>query len=426
MSEESTEGYLEGDYLVGEYLIGQFANRTGVQVQQTIEAEAHLGVEVGDAPIISQATGVEVLHSKLRHALHGVYLKDGGYLEDSYLAAQYCAFLGAQVSQQIFTQDELGVQAQMQIVDQTRRLGVQAQMQIVDFTKSLSMETLQIRVTRLGLEVEHVLYNIKRLRIMCEFPSRGDGTNWTATNQASGDFGPDNVNTDVIEQVFRSSGVSVTLTCDTGLAQGTPIDTIAILGHNLTRSATIQVQGSQDGTFSPPDVTFDFTEVTPDRAFYIAPTAPTAAAQQNRYWRFVINDTPNPDGYIEIGVIVFGEANVFSFGENYNNRLRQGFTHFKDTLPSEGFTTTSNDRALRKYLKIDFEELNYRFGNFSIIDEMVNYARTSLKCLVIPTPEYPERFAVFGKLNTLPEYVHNSIDEENEYVSFTLEWDEAL
>ena len=159
--------------------------------------------------------------------------------------------------------------------------------------------------------------------------------------------------------------------------------------------------------------------------YYISPTFPTLSGQ-NRYWRFIIQDNTNPDGYLQVGTILFGTSEIFSLSEMFKNPLTFGYRHFKDAIQTEGFTNVSNDRALKKYLQLEFEKLNYFAGNYRILNEMMQYARTSLKTLVIPTPQYPSRFAIFAKITQMPEIIHTSIDETSEYIDVGFEWDESL
>ncbi len=443
----------------------------GMQVDATALDSVEYGMQVeGFINDTLYLRGMQVKADTLRHALHGVYL-EYPYLEDPYLVEQMCAFMGMQVTMQsadntneygmetemvVNATKLIGMQTQM-VVDTTRLVGMQTQMviaasqalgmqtqMVVDTTRLVGMQTQMVvnketqygmqvdlqRQSSYSMEVEMVIYNITQLRLMWEFPSRGTaallGLNWTATSTAAGDFSVNNVNTDIVEQVWRSSGSpsSQTLTCDTGVVQGVSIDTIAILGHNFTTSAQVQVQGSQDNFATPPSIVFDML-VERNNMYYIAPAFPSSAGQ-NRYWRFVVQDSTNPAGYLQVGTIIFGTTEIFSTAECFINPIPRGYKHFKDTMPSEGFTTVSNDRALKKFLRLSFEKINYFAGNFRILDEMMQFARTSLKILVIPTPEYPSRFAVFGKLVTLPEIVHTSIDATTEYIDVAFEWDESL
>jgi hypothetical protein len=159
--------------------------------------------------------------------------------------------------------------------------------------------------------------------------------------------------------------------------------------------------------------------------FWVSPSFPNLDGQ-NKWWKFIINDPTNPDGYIQVGTILFGAADIFNTYESFENPIVQGLKHFKDVLTTEGFTNVMNDRALKRYMRLDFRNLNRMRNNWEILEDMMHYARTSLKCLIIPTPEFPSRFAIFAKLTSLPETSHQSIDELTEYINASFEFDESL
>lgn len=288
----------------------------------------------------------------------------------------------------------------------------------------MNTQVQRIQAKRLLSQVLRVLYNTKRLRVLCDFPSRGTtGLNWTSTSTASGDYSVNNLNTDIVEQVWRSvsSVTSVTLNCDTEIVQGAFIDTLGILNHNMTTSASIVLQGANNAGFSPVGETINITPRR-DNIYYIAPTLPVAGY---RYWRFIINDPTNPDGYIRIGTIVFGSATILT-DENMTNEVSLTTKHFSDKVNTEGFTNVSNDRALKYSVGLEFRNLDYNRENYEFLREVFDVARTSLKCLWIPTPQYPERFAVFGKLTAIPTEKHNALSEQADYIDFSIEVDESL
>ena len=71
------------------------------------------------------------------------------------------------------------------------------------------------------------------------FPA-GQGQSWRSNSTAAGDFSPFNLNTDLVEQKWRSATLTgINLDCDTERAQGVFMDTLGILEHNLTTSATV-------------------------------------------------------------------------------------------------------------------------------------------------------------------------------------------
>jgi len=393
-------GYLDNDYLDDDYLEGTICNVLGMQVGF---AYKNIGMEVGEVTTDVYPLGMSVNYTDFPHRVHDVYLNND-YMTTDYLQASQCVFVG------------------MQVVQETPK--------------------------KVGMQIEQVLYNTCAFRVLCEFASRGtvalDGDNWTATNQETGDFSPNNLNTDIVEEVFRSTSTSVTLTVDTGVAQGVGIDTLAFINHNLTEGAIVQMQGSNDNFASAPNFTTNL-EVTSENLFYIATSIPNLV-QTNRYWRFVIQDTSNADGYVQIGVIVFGRADIFSKDAVLgcpSEPITAGKTHFKDEISTEGFTNVMNDRTTKRFLRLEFEKIlvegtNQQGTNFNILVDYMDFARTSIKCLVIPTPgcivdgvDYPDvnkakRFAVFSKIVRLNEISYISADCDVIYGTVRLEWDESL
>lgn len=378
-------GYQELTYMDMPYMAGIFGDGMGMQVKVAPfhKVGMQVATHISGTPLHG---GMQAKQGGLRHATLEVYL-EGDYMVDSYLAERMVGFLGMQVNQIL-----------------ARRQGQQAVM---------------------------VLYNNTQLRFMYHFPSRGTvalgGNNWSANSTQAGDFLPKNVNTDIVEQVYRSdfgSAANVVLVCDTGEVAGVSIDTLAILGHNITTSATVQLQGSTVSNFASIAIAIDLV-VEASNMYYVAPTFPPSNGKV-RYWRLVISDPSNPATYIQIGTILFGTAVLFSKDEAFLNPITQGFKHFKDAVNTEGFTNVMNDRALKRFVKLQFQSLKYFNNNYQKLQDMMTTARTSLKVLVLPTPEFPSRFAIYGKLIELPSAEHQSITDKDEYVTISLEWDESL
>lgn len=250
------------------------------------------------------------------------------------------------------------------------------------------------------------------------------GYNWvvTAGAQSTGDFSPINVNTDIVEQVFRSPSVtSCSIVCDTQVPNGVFIDTLAILNHNFTNSATITVDFSMNNTFTGGETLTLFPDAT-NEIIWVAPLIPTTPW---RYVRFTIADGLNPFGYLQCGAIVFGSALIFN-GENIVDQVTRTSKHYADKIQTEGFTSVASDRALRGNLQLEFKSLDFMRENYYLLQLVFNYARTNLKCLWIPTPEVPTRFALFGKLVTLPVEYHNSKGPDKDYVSMMVEVDDSI
>lgn len=399
----------------------------GLQASMFTDGDTPTGMQAAQIQADTTHTmGMEAKHDTLRHAMIDYYLVEGGYLEEPYLVDRFGAFLGMQAEMIRVTDRVIGFQAEC-IIRADKDISMQVHM-TVRKEVDLGFQANMFSASMYGMQSTMVIYNTTELRIMYNFPSRGTaglaGANWSSTSTAPGDFSANNLNTDIVEQVFKSQTTSFSLTVDTGIPQGVPLDTLAILNHTLTRGGRVQVDGSQDNFATAPRISFVMTTELLNM-FYIAPTFPTSIGQ-NRYWKFTIQDDTNPAGYVQIGTILFGPSRIFTVAEGFISPLTQGFRHYKDVIPTEGFTNDSNDRALKKFIRLTFKDLKYLRGNYKMLEDMMKYVRTSLKVLVIPTPKYASRFAIFAKLVTLPEISHNSIGVLEEYIDFSLEFDESL
>ncbi len=364
--------------------------------------------------------------TKLGRILHTINADDfylaGPYLMDGYLSKGMIVWPSFQVKRDLTKQDPMLFQVERVIYDVPRPKLFNVERVI---TKELEYGFQVNRIQRREIlwQVNRILYNTKKLRVLLDFPSRGiTGNNWTASSTASGDFSALNLNTDIVEQCWRSNGSKiVALTCDTQVSQGVFVDTVAILGHNLTRSATVEIKASNDPGFA----TYESIVMETNRTsnwYYIAPKAPTTSY---RYWRFQIGDSTNAADYLQIGSIVFGSS-IIMVANDITDSVRRSTKHFSDKVQTEGFTNVSNDRAIKSGLGVEFRSIAYDVQDYTSLRRVFDTARTSIKCLWIPTPEYPERFAVFGKLSTIPEESHMSLGPKEDYVSFNVDVDESL
>lgn len=413
--------------------------------------------------------GLEFRASKvLPHKIAGDYLNDEPYLSEyQYLAPVYHVPMGVQFDGRI-TKDKLkGTQFEGHITKQRThgiqtlgyitkepKLGLQFDGRItkeklfgdqfegvitkeknyalqfegfITKDKMFGVQFDSVREVPLAVQFRAALYNTTNLRILLDFPSRGvDGLNWTATSTApssSDSFSINNLNTDIVEQYWRTEDgiTNATITCDTQLVQGVFTDTVALLNHNLSGSAQIQFQGSDDPTFT--NIPFNtFIDVDTINAYWISPKLPLVAY---RYWRFLIQDGNNPDQFLRIGTIVFGSAIIFS-NESFVDRVRFGRQQFIDKVYTEGFTNVSNDRGKKAFLELEFKSLRYGRLNFRSLNEVFDVAGVTLKCLWMPVPLQPTRFTLFGKLNELPSEEHNYKGEDSDFVDFALRVDESL
>lgn len=424
-------------------LVNVVQTETGIQAEMLVQSpddDSITGFQVEFLIKPEIATGMQAKIFPLQHWLHSKYLVDNeGYLEDSYLAEKMCAFQGMQVKMFVDSPADdhfQGMQVDLK-VDVDKKQGMQVSMAVLQEVLT-GIQVNMIKTFKLGSQANFVIYNDTQLRFLCTFPSRGtvaeyngvpstDNANWTTPQaMASGDLGKlKNLNSDTLEERIQSQdGVTASfeLRSDAGVSN-VFTDTIGIMEHNLTTSATVTFQGSDSPTFA----SVKFSTVLPVKKpnlIWVSPELPTLAA---KYHRFLISDSTNPDNNIKIGAIIFGSADIFTLKECFSNPIRFGKTHFKDSIETEGFTNNSNDRATRKRLSLNFEKLNFVGGNYELLQDMMDLAKTDLKCLVIPLPQTPTRLSVFAKLTELPDEDHNAdtADVDNHFVDIDLSWDES-
>ena len=340
-----------------------------------------------------------------------------------------------------------GVEFDSKIVDKAFPQGLEFDAQItVSHAEGLEFSSIISHAE--GLEFRVVLYNNHNLRVLCSFTSRGaetgsgnnawgnpiaTGANWkTNSVNAAIDYEIANVNSDIVEQTYRSQIGTITginLDCDVETEPGTFLDTFAILNHNLTSSASITLIGSTLSDFSVIGKTINIQSRV-DNIYHIEEFLPE---DPYRYWRLQISDPTNTNTFIEIGTILFGEAIIFTADECMNDNILKKPIHFFDSVRTEGFSSVKNNRSLKNRISMTFESLRWDKGNWQKLDGIFKDARTSLKCLWIPTPsvtrpEITERFAVFGKITELPEEQHNvkgSVGEDLDYITVNFDVSEA-
>ena len=460
-------GYLEDDYLTEDYLGGQIEWFEGFQVQMVVDDDFSAGTQVEMFVGDDEATGFQVEQIASLEEETGfqaqmviddedssgfqvqmivdddgdvvgweiksdknLFTECGGYLEEDYLTTaylgrRYCGFFGFQAQMVIDDEDSSGFQVQM-IVDDDDVNGFQAQM-VVDDDILIGFQVEQNLQTILGFQVNQALYNATKMRVLCDFDSRGTtGANWTATSQEPGDFSVLNLNNDIEEFFWRSAEgdiTSVDLVCDTEISQGVLVDTIAVRNHNLTTSGTIVVQGSNDPSFSSIGFEETLVQRTP-HSYYIAPVLPENLF---RYWRFRLNDATNPDNFLKIGTIIFGQSRIL-FRDCQTDEIQKVRRHFSDKIETEGFTNVNNNRSLKDAVRLNFRNMEFSSGDYQTLQDIFEFARTNLKCLWVPDPRSTqiERFTVFAKMRSMPQEQHNNKGIGLDHISFSVDLDESL
>jgi len=420
--------------------IVDFNNSNGSQVRNILYKDLPLGQQVnrqivGTEPAnafqVERIPTVLMAHgNEIRMDKSFPHLKNCGYLDFDYLMGPYLGeCYGVHGPMQAFlmlNHDTPYGQQVNKVIEWIEFYGMQIRSVIADHPWPTGMQVNRLRATNMAMQIKFILYNTTNLRFMYEFPSRGTtGTNWTSLSSAGADFNVNNVNTDIVEQRWQTpTGTKFDqLVCDTQLPQGISVDTVAILGHNLTTSAAITLEGSSVSDFASVGETIYLSVTKYEDIYYIAPTYPN---QQWRYWRLTISDPTNPDNCLKIGTIIFGPSVILQ-GENIIDLLQKAKKHFADKVETEGYMSITNDRALKKSVTFDLQKLQYARGNYKNVSNAIDYIRTGLRALWIPDPQSPARFAVFGKLANMPVESHNNLGANADYVTFSsIEVDESL
>jgi len=97
---------------------------------------------------------------------------------------------------------------------------------------------------------------------------------------------------------YRSTGTSAAITLDLDSAK--TVNDVALIDHNLTSGATISIQGNDTDSWGSPA----FSQALQWASQNITSTV----SATNRYFRLVINDPGNPDGYVEMADWFVGQV----------------------------------------------------------------------------------------------------------------------
>jgi len=363
--------YLMAPYLTDKYLAECFTTPMGTQIDLGVKERLDIGSQIDQKINFEDITSTQI---ELRtHNVNEVSTQiDLKKVTDLQLKTQvekridYISVNGTQIESRIDHDSKIGSQARLHIMSSYDDLYLPIQIELkinvfaLEFVQVLKKIYVQghlgVQILKIG-EVSHktqvnkVLYNITQLRILTDFASRGvpaqNGETWTNDVPdaiAEGDYDPNNLNTDILEQITKTApGVrGFSVLCDTG-KPNTYVDTIAILNHNFTKGSTLEIYGYTSDPNGAADITIRPT-VELENTYWISPEIPS---NPYRYWRIFVLDYNNPYS-LYMGVVVIGSSKIVSLAECFDNPVTFGFKHFKDTIETEGFSPVSNDRAIRK------------------------------------------------------------------------------
>jgi len=109
----------------------------------------------------------------------------------------------------------------------------------------------------------------------------------------------ENVQNGRLAKRWRSTAATAqTVVVDLGSAQD--VDTMAVLGHNLSGSAAVTVEAHTSDSWGSPSFTTSMTYSTGAILKFLG------SAETYQYWRFTLDDGSNSDGYVEAGRLWLG------------------------------------------------------------------------------------------------------------------------
>ena len=237
----------------------------------------------------------------------------------------------------------------------------------------------------------------------------------SVTSQASGDHDKKNLTTTPLRETWRSASIVTTQEIIIEANDlNTVIDTFAILNHNLTDLAVVQLQASLiDPTFAAPAFTINFTY----NKKHLVLLQDLGLAY--RYFKIKITDPTNPCGFIEIGKIVAGKSFTFTNNEDITDKIGIGNDDLSYKMKSEGFFRAANERVKVQKLNVRFSNLDTTIGqdvNYQGLLAFMEEVGETLPFLTIVDPSQPYFKLIWGIIDKMPSESYDI----NRYVDIPL------
>lgn len=138
------------------------------------------------------------------------------------------------------------------------------------------------------------------------------------------------------------------------------IQAIAIKNNNFQSDASVSIHGNPTNAWASPAVTYTFGAIDNDLMVYF-----WASAQSYRWWKIIIEDVDNPDGYVEMGRVFLGGyfSPTRGFKEDYGDNIIDP----SDVMFSKGGQVSSNEED--EYISVDlsFPAATADFATFKSI-----------------------------------------------------------
>ena len=221
----------------------------------------------------------------------------------------------------------------------------------------------------------------------------------SATSEAVGDFGKENLVTAPLREIWRSTDAASQSIVIQANNTAENIDTFAILNHNLSDAAVVTLKANTVNNFSSPP----FSVTLAWREKHIIYTEDLG--DNYEFFKITIVDPANACGFFEIGRIVAGTSVVMLDNEDIIDDFSVDGKDLSYQMSTEGFFRASNEKVKVDRLSVRFDKLatvGDAIDNYTNLTDLVEYVGTTLPFLTILDPDDPSFYVLWGQLEDLP------------------------
>lgn len=234
-----------------------------------------------------------------------------------------------------------------------------------------------------------------------EYDLNNPGNNILSITSTAAGFDKKNLTTTPLREVWRSgSDISVwqEFIIEANDTEEAP-DAFALLNHNLSESAVVQLQGSMTSDFSTP--AFTLTLTWSEKHIVLLQDMGLAY----NYYRFRILDPTNECGFIQIGRVIGGKAFTFADNEDITDDIQVQPEDLAYKTNTEGFFRAFNERVKVDKVSFRFSKLNTQSGentNYLGLLELVKTVGETYPFLTIVDPSDQSFITLWGNIDRLP------------------------
>lgn len=250
------------------------------------------------------------------------------------------------------------------------------------------------------------------------YPNFGDNI-VSVSNTAAGDFDKSNLTTESIRQAWRSANCADWLDIIIKAEIKSRVDTVALLGHNLSPTAIVKVEGNNSNIWIAPPVSVSIPYSKKNLVLC------QNLGAEYQYYRIRILDPANPCGFVQVGRIIGGRALTLTKEEDITDEFSIETNDLADKIKTEGFFRVSNEKVKARSLKAKFSKLSTIQGeddNYTGLRTMFDLMGTTKPFLTILDRADPSFLSIWGQLDKIPTDTFTV----NRYVSFSFSVDEVF